>query len=131
MKPAGACLEENQFPQGEVVVFRMYANDDTTGGTSLTDANVKTVFVTVPRRDGPDSDDLQGRGTPRVAYWEGTWNTTGYTLGTVKVTVVTVVAKPPRQWGVASLKDSKIPAQSGIFSQSGFATVSDLTVIAA
>src|ERR1019366_9508361 len=40
-KPAGTCLEENQFVQGQLVVFRMYADDSSAGGAPLPGKNTR------------------------------------------------------------------------------------------
>ncbi|MGO9659046.1 MAG: hypothetical protein ACLQVK_09300 [Acidimicrobiales bacterium] len=130
-KPAGDCLEENQFLQGQLVVFRMYADDSSAGGAALTSSNTEAAYVTVPGV-GKISMDYSGHQTSpgtTVGYWEVPWSTKGYPVGTVNFTV-TVVAKPLAQWGVAKFASSKVPAQAGVFSQKGWASESDLTVVA-
>ena len=47
-KPAGDCLQENQFLQGQLVVFRMWADDSSAGGLPLTDRNTEAAYVTIP-----------------------------------------------------------------------------------
>ena len=94
-KPAGTCLEENQFVQGQLVVFRMYADDSSAGGAALTTSNTEAAYVTVPGV-GKISMDYSGHQTSpgtTVGYWEVPWSTKGYPVGTVNFTV-TVVAKP-------------------------------------
>jgi hypothetical protein len=127
-KPAGTCLEENQFVQGQLVVFRMWADDSTAGGLAVTDRNAKAAYVTIPGQGKLPMAYASDRGSP--AYWEVPWSTKGYPVGTVNFTV-TVVAKPLAEWGVQSLANSKVGAQAGVFSQAGFAPQSDLTVVAA
>ena len=130
-KPAGDCLEENQFVQGQLVVFRMYADDSSAGGAALTAANTEAAYVTIPgvaKIPMAYSAHQTAPGT-EVGYWEVPWSTKGYPVGTVNFTV-TVVAKPLAQWGVAKYAGSKVPAQAGVFSQKGWASESDLTVVA-
>lgn len=130
-KPAGTCLEENQFVQGQLVVFRMYADDSAAGGAPLTDKNTRAAYVTIPGQ-GKIPMEYSGHGTApnAVGYWEVPWSTKGYPIGTVNFTV-TVVSKPLANWGVPAYKNSKIPSQAGIFSQKGWPSESDLTVVAA
>jgi len=126
-KPAGTCLEENQFVQGQLVVFRMWADDSAANGLALTDRNTEAAYVTIPGKGKLPLKYASDRGSP--GYWEVPWSTTGYPVGTVNFTV-TVVAKPLAQWGVAAYANSTVPAQAGVFSQKGFYSGSDLTVVA-
>jgi len=130
-KPVSDCLEENQFVQGQLVVFRMYADDSSAGGAPLTDKNTRAAYVTIPGQ-GKIPMEYSGHGTApnAVGYWEVPWSTKGYPIGTVNFTV-TVVAKPLANWGVPAYVNSKIGAQAGIFSQKGWSSESDLTVVAA
>ncbi len=109
----------------------MYADDSSAGGAALTSSNTEAAYVTVPGV-GKISMDYSGHQTSpgtTVGYWEVPWSTKGYPVGTVNFTV-TVVAKPLAQWGVAKFASSKVPAQAGVFSQKGWASESDLTVVA-
>lgn len=126
-KPAGTCLEENQFVQGQLVVFRMWADDTSAGGLALTDRNTEAAYVTIPGKGKVPMAYSAHEKNP--AYWEVPWSTKGYPIGTVNFTV-TVIAKPLARWGVAAFKNSTVPAQAGVFSQKGFASESDLTVVA-
>jgi hypothetical protein len=126
-KPLADCLEENQFVQGQLVVFRMWADDSAAGGLALTDRNTEAAYVTIPGQGKLPLKYASDRGSP--GYWEVPWSTKGYPLGTVNFTV-TVVAKPLAQWGVPALASSTVPAQAGVFSQKGFYSGSDLTVVA-
>jgi hypothetical protein len=127
-KPAALCLQENQFIQGQVVVFRMYAFDVTAGGLALTDRNTQAAYVTIPGK-GKIPLVYEGHAKEHLpAYWVAPWKSTGYPVGTVNFTV-TVVAKPLAQWGVAAFANSTVPAQAGVFRQS-FASSSDLTIVA-
>jgi hypothetical protein len=129
-KPAGDCLQENQFLQGQLVVFRMYADDSSAGGAPLTGANTEAAYVTIPGQGKiPMAYSAHGTAPNAIGYWEVPWSTKGYPIGTVNFTV-TVVAKPLAQWGVAKYENSKVPAQAGVFSQKGWAPESDLTVVA-
>ena len=129
-KPAGTCLEENQFVQGQLVVFRMYADDSSAGGAALTAGNVEAAYVTVPGVGKiPMEYGAHKTGATTVGYWEIPWSTKGYPIGTLNFTV-TVVAKPLAKWGVPAYAHSKVPAQAGVFSQKGWASESDLTVVA-
>jgi hypothetical protein len=131
-KPAGDCLEQNQFLQGQLVVFRMYADDSAAGGAALTASNTEAAYVTIPGvgKILMDYGAHKTSATSVVGYWEAPWSTKGYPIGTVNFTV-TVVAKPLAQWGVPAYANSKVPAQAGVFSQKGWASESDLTVVAA
>jgi len=127
-KPVADCLQENQFVQGQLVVFRMYADDVSAGGLALTDANTEAAYVTIPGK-GKIAMTYEGHAKEHLpAYWVVPWDTKGYPVGTVNFTV-TVVAKPLAQWGVAALAGSTVPAQAGVFRQ-GFASGSDLTIVA-
>ncbi len=130
-KPVSDCLEENQFVQGQLVVFRMYADDSSAGGAALTATNTEAAYVTVPGVGKIPMEYSAHQTAPgtEVGYWEVPWSTKDYPIGTVNFTV-TVVAKPLAQWGVAKYANSKIPAQAGVFSQKGWASESDLTVVA-
>ena len=126
-KPAGTCLEENQFVQGQLVVFRGWADDSTAGGLPMTDRNTKAAYVTIPGVGKLPLKYASDKCSP--AYWEVPWSTKGYTVGTVNFTV-TFVAKPLAQWGLPQFAHSKVRAQAGVFSQAGFYSGSDLTVVA-
>jgi len=127
-KPNGLCLEENQFVQGQTVVFRMWADDSSAGGLAVTDRNAKAAYVTIPGLGKLVMVYRSEKNAP--AYWEVPWfNTKTYPVGVVNFTV-TVVAKPLDQWSVPALANSTVPAQAGIFSQAGWPTQSDLTIVA-
>ena len=126
-KPVADCLEENQFVQGQLVVFRMWADDSSAGGLSVTGSNSKAAYVTIPGQGKLAMKYASDRGSP--SYWEIPWSSKGYPLGTVNFTV-TVVAKPLAQWGLPRYAHSKVGAQAGIFSQKGFYSGSDLTIVA-
>lgn len=126
-KPAGTCLEENQFVQGQLVVFRMWADDSSAGGLPVTGKNAEAAYVTIPGKGKLPLTYASDRGSP--SYWEVPWSTAGYPVGTVNFTV-TVVAKPLSQWGLPQYARSKVRAQAGIFSQKGFYSGSDLTIVA-
>ena len=127
-KPAATCLQENQFVQGQLVVFRMYAFDVTSGGLALTDRNTQAAYVTIPGKGKIPLayEDHSKEHLP--AYWEVPWSSKGYPVGTVNFTV-TIVAKPLAQWGVAAFASSTVPAQTGVFRQAFFSG-SDLTIVA-
>jgi|GEM_PF-3598047 len=126
-KPLADCLEENQFAQGQLVVFRMWADDSSAGGLAVNGSNAEAAYVTIPGQGRLPMKYASDRGSP--SYWETTWSTKGYPVGTVNFTV-TVVAKPLAQWGLPQYAKSKIGAQAGVFSQKGFYSGSDLTVVA-
>ena len=128
-KPAGTCLQENQFVQGQLVVFRMYAYDVTAGGLALTDRTTEMAYVTIPGKGKVPLKYEDHAKQHLPAYWEAPWSSKGYPVGTVNFTV-TVVAKPLAQWGVAALANSTVPAQTGVFRQF-FSSGSNLTIVAA
>ncbi len=123
-KPEGDCQMTNIFQQGQLVVFRMWGVDVAAGGTPLTDANVKTAFVTVP---GMKSIALQYAKHPTgTAYWTAPWSTTNYPLGIVNFTM-TVTTKP-----VAATATAKaVPSYTAVFSQKAYPPPSQLTIVAA
>ena len=128
-KPVATCLEENQFVQGQIVVFRGWADDSSAGGLALTDRNTEAAYITIPGQGKLPMKYASDRGSP--AYWEVAWfNTKTYPVGTVNFTA-TFVSKPLAEWGVAAYAHSKVGAQAGIFSQKGFYSGSDLTIVAA
>jgi hypothetical protein len=47
-KPVADCLEENQFVQGQLVVFRMWADDSSAGGLAVNGSNAEAAYVTIP-----------------------------------------------------------------------------------
>jgi hypothetical protein len=125
-KPLADCLQENQFVRGQLVVFRMYADDISAGGLALTDRNTEAAYVTIP---GKGKIAMAYSAHEKIpAYWEVPWSSAGYPLGTVNFTV-TVVAKPLADWGVPSLAGSTVPAQATVYRQS-FSSGSDLTIVA-
>lgn len=127
-KPAGTCLEQNQFVQGQIVVFRGWADDSSANGLALTDRNTEAAYITIPGQGKLPMKYASDRGSP--AYWEVAWyNTKNYPVGTVNFTA-TFVAKPLADWGVAAYAHSTVPAQAGVFSQKGFYSGSDLTIVA-
>jgi hypothetical protein len=128
-KPAGTCLQENQFVQGQLVVFRMYAFDVTAGGLALTAANTESAYVSIPGKGKIPLTYEAHTQEHLPAYWVAAWSSAGYPVGTVNFTV-TVVAKPLAQWGVAAFAKSTVPAQMGVFRQS-FGATSNLTIVAA
>ncbi len=87
----------------------------------------KAAYVTIPGKGKLPLTYASDRGSP--SYWEVPWSTAGYPVGTVNFTV-TVVAKPLSQWGLPQYARSKVRAQAGIFSQKGFYSGSDLTIVA-
>jgi hypothetical protein len=121
-------LEENQFVQGQLVVFRMWADDSSAGGLPVTGNNSEAAYVTIPGKGKLAMRYASDRGSP--SYWEVPWSSAGYPVGTVNFTV-TVVAKPLAQWGLPQYAHSKVGAQAGVFSQKGFYSGSDLTIVAA
>lgn len=124
-KPAVSCAQTNMFHIGQTVVFRMWGNVTRTGGTPLTDRNVRGAFVTIP---GVGKLAMSYSAHGKVAFWTAAWPTAGYpSVGTVNFTV-SVVTNPVRQWGMASGKHSKIGALTGVFSQAGTAPTSQLTL---
>jgi hypothetical protein len=127
-KPVGLCLEENQFVQGQLVVFRMYAYDVTAGGLALTDRNTEAAYVTIPGRGKIPMKYAANPKDHLPAYWEVPWSSKGYPVGTVNFTV-TVVAKPLADWGIAAFATSTVPAQAGVFRQVFYAG-SGLTIVA-
>jgi hypothetical protein len=128
-KPASLCLQENQFVQGQLVVFRMYAFDVTAGGLALTDRNTEAAYVTVPGKGKVPLKYEDHAKEHLPAYWVAPWSSKGYPVGTVNFTV-TAVAKPLAQWGIAAFANSTVPAQTGVFRQS-FSSGSNLTIVAA
>jgi hypothetical protein len=127
-KPVADCLEQNQFVQGQLVVFRMWADDSSAGGLPVTGSNAEAAYVTIPGQGKLSMKYASDRGSP--SYWEVPWSSKGYPVGTVNFTI-TVVAKPLAQWGLAQFANSKVGAQAGVFSQKGFYSGSDLTIVAA
>jgi hypothetical protein len=126
-KPVADCLEENQFVQGQLVVFRMWADDSSAGGLAVTGTNAEAAYVTIPGQGKLALKYASDRGSP--SYWEVPWSTKGYPVGTVNFTV-TVVAKPLAKWGLPQYANSTVAAQAGVFSQKGFYSGSDLTIVA-
>jgi hypothetical protein len=129
-KPAATCLQQNQFIQGQTVVFRMYAYDVPAGGLALTASNIREAYVSIP---GKGNIALKWNGATAAqhhtpAYFEAAWMTAGYPVGTVNFSV-TVVAKPLAQWGLADFATSTVPAQTGVYRQ-GFGASSNLTIVA-
>lgn len=123
-KPEGDCQMTNIFQQGQTVVFRMWGVDVVTGGTPLTDANVKTAYVTVP---GQAKMPLQYAKHPTgTAYWTLGWNTTNYPLGIVNFTI-TVTTKPV----AATATQKAVPSYTAVFSQAAYPPPSQLTIVAA
>ncbi len=128
-KPAVSCAQTSMFHVGQTVVFRMWGNVTATGGTPLTDHNVRGAYVTIPGV-GKMAMTYGAHGTypHKVAFWTAAWPTSGYpSVGTVNFTI-TVVTNPVRQWGMASGKHSTIGALKGVFSQAGLAPTSQLTL---
>jgi hypothetical protein len=123
-KPAAACAITNIFQQGQLVVFRMWGVDVAAGGTPLTDANVKTAFVTIPGI--PKIQLTYGKHPSGVAFWSAPWSTANYPLGVVNFTI-TVKTKAMK----ASGTKSAAPSFTGVFSEQGMPTPSQLTIVAA
>ena len=128
-KPAVTCAMTNLFVKGQVVVFRMWGNDAVTGGTPLTDHNVKGAYVTIPGVGKiPLTYGAHGTYPNKRAFWTAAWSTGSYpSVGAVNFTV-TVITKPVKQWGMKSGVHSKIGSQTGIFSQAGMSPSSQLTI---
>ncbi|MGD0809025.1 MAG: hypothetical protein ABSA91_04860 [Acidimicrobiales bacterium] len=126
-KPLADCLEENQFVQGQLVVFRMWVDDSSAGGLAVTGSNSEAAYISIPGQPKLAMKYASDRGSP--SYWEVPWSSKGYPVGTVNFTI-TVVAKPLAQWGLPQYAHSKVGAQAGVFSQKGFYSGSDLTIVA-
>jgi len=119
--PAAACAMTNLFAPGQLVVFRMWGIDATTGGLALTQKNVEKAFVHIPGLSAPIPLTYGAHG--KVAFWSAAWSTKGYPPGIVNFTV-TVVAKPIPK----TVLHAAIPAQSTVFSEAGTAPTSQLTI---
>ena len=114
-KPLADCLEENQFVQGQLVVFRMWVDDSSAGGWP----DRQQLRGGLHHCPGPTQASYEvraDRGSP--SYWEVPWSSKGYPVGTVNFTI-TVVAKPLAQWGVPQYANSKVGAQAGVFLPEG------------
>lgn len=120
-KPAVGCSMTNLFVQGQLVVFRMWGVDVTTGGNALTEKNVLKAYVTIPGVATPIPLVYGAHGT--TSFWAAPWSTTGYPLGIVNFTV-TVISKPVAK----TAKHARIPEQRVVYSQIGLAPPSQLTV---
>jgi hypothetical protein len=118
--PAAACAMTNLFAPGQLVVFRMWGVDATTGGLALTQSNVEKAFVHIPGL-APIPFTYGAHG--KVAFWTAAWSTKGYPPGIVNFTV-TVIAKPIPK----TATHPAIPAQSTVFSEAGTAPTSQLTI---
>jgi hypothetical protein len=122
--PAAGCAITNLFQAGQVVVFRMWGVNAKDGAT-LTDKTVKKAFVRIPQAGGTVLQiQLVYAAHGTVAYWTAPWNTTASTpIGVVNFTV-TVTTLPVKK----TKTHPKIPALTGKFSQTGFPSVSNLTI---
>ena len=67
-KPLADCLEENQFAQGQLVVFRMWADDSSAGGLAVNGSNAEAAYVTIPGQGRLPMKYASDRGSP--SYWE-------------------------------------------------------------
>lgn len=119
--PAAACAMTNLFAPGQLVVFRMWGVDATTGGLALTQSNVEKAYVHIPGLAAPIPFTYGAHG--KVAFWTAAWSTKGYPPGIVNFTV-TVIAKPIAK----TATHAAVPAQSTVFSEAGTAPTSQLTV---
>lgn len=131
--PAAGCAMTNLFEQGQVVVFRMWGTDGATLAP-LTDKNVKSANVIIPIAGGGTvTEPLAYAAHGTVAYWTYGWATTTSTpLGVVnfkvKVTTKRVPAVRKKVKGHWKVIKKAIPSYTGIFTQAGFPSVSQLTI---
>ena len=103
-KPAVGCSMTNLFVQGQLVVFRMWGVDVTTGGNALTEQERPQGVRDDPWRS--DADPAGLRSSRNDVVLGSAWSTTGYPLGIVNFTV-TVISKPVRK----TAKHARIPEQ--------------------
>jgi hypothetical protein len=124
------CAMTNLFTDGQTIVFRMYGQHVSTGGSALTAQTVKSATVTIPGVAAPLVMTYSAHGT--TSFWSVPWTppeasgtTAAYPVGIVNFRV-TVVTKP-----VAATKSRPaIPSQTGYFTQIGLAPPSVLTITA-
>ena len=126
------CAQTNLFHPGQMVVFRMWANDVKNGGYPVTPATVQKGYPVINIPGVKPAVAMSYVGEPytapvnkQIGYWEAHWTIpSNYPLGVINFNI-TVKTLP------ATVGKTKIPALTGTYSQKGFSSESQLQVVPA